>query len=100
MKFLIDVNTSGPLVRWLMDMGHDVVRVADRDLRMSDEDILRWAVREQRIVITTNKDFEEMIWREGTPHSTLCVKSDGTQSVRAGVPTQSAWERAYQPVFV
>lgn len=68
MKFLLDVNASGVLSHWLVEMGHDVVCVATQDTRMADERILHWAVREQRIIITTDKDFEEMIWREGQPH--------------------------------
>ena len=35
---------------------------------MSDEDILTWAVNERRIIVTTDQDFEEMIWREGKRH--------------------------------
>jgi predicted nuclease of predicted toxin-antitoxin system len=68
MKFLTDVNASGALAQWLIDQGHDVSQVADRDARLSDDEILRWAVEEQRVIITTDKDFEEMIWRRGKPH--------------------------------
>lgn len=68
MKFLTDVNASGVLARWLIDMGHDVARVAEKDPRMLDDDILRWAVSEGRIIITTDQGFEEMIWREGKSH--------------------------------
>jgi predicted nuclease of predicted toxin-antitoxin system len=38
---------------------------------MSDKEILRWAKDEQRIILTTDQDFEEMIWREGIKHSGL-----------------------------
>ena len=68
MRFLADVNSSGVLCQWLMELGHDVVLVRDRDPRMLDEDILPWAVAEARIIITTDQDFEEMIWREGRTH--------------------------------
>jgi predicted nuclease of predicted toxin-antitoxin system len=68
MKFLLDVNTSRVLGGWLEEMGHNVVWVADTDKRMKDEDILDWAVQEQRIIVTTDKDFEEMIWREHRVH--------------------------------
>lgn len=68
MKFLTDVNASGALTQWLRDLGHDVQQVADRDASMSDEAILQWAVQEQRIIATTDKDFEELIWRMGKPH--------------------------------
>ena len=68
MKFLVDVNASGAVARWLAEMGHDVVQVAEKDPRMPDEEILRWAVREERVIVTTDRDFEEMIWREGKAH--------------------------------
>ena len=68
MKFLVDVNASGSLVDELMRLGHDLAPVAEKDPRMRDEDILRWAVSERRIIVTTDHDFEEMIWREGKSH--------------------------------
>jgi predicted nuclease of predicted toxin-antitoxin system len=68
MKFLVDVNASGPITRWLADAGHDVTRVSERNPRLRDEEILRWAVRDQRIIVTTDQDFEKMVWREGKDH--------------------------------
>ena len=68
MKFLVDVNASGSLSQWLREHGHDVVQVGNRDSRMPDEDILRWAVEEQRIIVTTDSDFEQMIWRQAKSH--------------------------------
>ena len=68
MKFLTDVNASGALTEWLRDMGHDVVQVADRDASLPDDAILQWAVQEQRIIVTTDTDFEVMIWRKGERH--------------------------------
>jgi len=68
MKFLTDVNASGISAHWLAEQGHDVVRVSERDARMDDVEILRWAVDEDRIIVTTDQDFEELIWREGKSH--------------------------------
>jgi predicted nuclease of predicted toxin-antitoxin system len=68
MNFLLDVNASGALARWLIDLGHDVIEVSHKDPRMSDDDILSWAVRERRIIVTTDNDFEEIIWRQGKSH--------------------------------
>jgi predicted nuclease of predicted toxin-antitoxin system len=69
MRFLIDVNASGALAEWLVQLGHDVTRVGERDPRLADDDILQWAVEEQRILVTTDKDFEDMIWQRGMSHS-------------------------------
>ncbi|MFC1869108.1 DUF5615 family PIN-like protein [Thermodesulfobacteriota bacterium] len=68
MRFLLDVNVGGSLTKWLTDQGHDVVEVRHKDPRMTDEDILSWADSERRIIITTDNDFEEMIWRQGRHH--------------------------------
>ena len=68
MKFLLDVNASGGLSHWLVEMGHDVVCVSEQDPHMRDDLILNWAVREQRIIITVDEGFEELIWRERKPH--------------------------------
>lgn len=68
MNFLLDVNASGSLAGWLIELGHDVVQVGSKDPRMSDDEILSWAIRESRIIVTTDKDFEEMIWRQGKSH--------------------------------
>ena len=68
MKFLIDVNASGSVATWLIDQGHDVALVSTKNPRMPDEEILTWAVLEHRIIVTTDKDFEEMIWHQGKRH--------------------------------
>ena len=68
MDFLLDVNASGAVARWLIDRGHNVAEVGQADPRMSDDKILSWAVRERRIIVTTDNDFEEMIYRQGKLH--------------------------------
>ncbi len=69
MKILLDANVGGMIVPWLRDKGHEVSIVSERDPKMSDEKILEWATSEGRVLITTDKDFEEMIWREGREHT-------------------------------
>jgi predicted nuclease of predicted toxin-antitoxin system len=68
MRFLLDMNASGALLSLLLDFGHNVACVQDVDRKMSDTDILAWAVREKRIIITTDSDFEQMIWVQDSLH--------------------------------
>ena len=68
MRFLLDVNASGAVAQWLLHLGHDIAEVGRKDPKMRDNEILNWAVKENRIIITTDNDFEEMIWRHGKPH--------------------------------
>jgi len=48
MKFLIDVCTGRSLAEWLRSKGYDVVEVRERNCKMSDEEILAWAAKENR----------------------------------------------------
>jgi len=52
MKFLIDVCAGRSLAEWLRSRGYDVVEVRERNCRMSDDEILAWAAKENRILIT------------------------------------------------
>jgi predicted nuclease of predicted toxin-antitoxin system len=54
-------------VAQLQAAGHDVVWVRDASPGSTDADIVAWAVREERIVLTFDKDFGELIWRIGLP---------------------------------
>ncbi|MCB0127901.1 MAG: DUF5615 family PIN-like protein [Caldilineaceae bacterium] len=82
MKFLADVNASGATVTLLEELGYDVAQVVTVDGRMRDEAILQWALDEARIVITTDQDFEEMIWREQRAHCGVLRLENVPRAVR------------------
>jgi len=44
MKFLLDVNAGGTSAGLLIQHGHDVVEVSKKDPRMTDKEILSWAL--------------------------------------------------------
>jgi len=85
MNFLLDVSASGIVADWLIQLGHDVAEVGRKDPGMSDNEILNWAVRERRIIITTDNDFEEMIWRQGKPHCGVLRLENLPRSERIGL---------------
>ena len=68
MKFLLDANVAGSVSIYLKESGHDIAEVINKDPRMLDKDILAWALKENRILVTTDKDFEELIWQQGQNH--------------------------------
>lgn len=53
----------------LASLGHDVSTVADRDLNASDVEVLAMALEEVRVLITEDKDFGELVFVRGLPHS-------------------------------
>jgi predicted nuclease of predicted toxin-antitoxin system len=69
MRFLVDENFPADAVTQLHAAGHDVVWVHTIAPGNSDEDVLAWAAREDRIVLTFDKDFGELAWRNGLPAS-------------------------------
>ena len=73
MRFLADENIPGDAVTELEAAGHDIVWVRTMAPGSKDEDILALAVREERIILTFDKDFGELAWRAGLPASTGIV---------------------------
>ncbi len=69
MKLLVDMGVGKAVEGWLADRGHDVKAVRDLNPRMTDDDILALAVREQRLVITMDKDFGYLIFHSGQAHA-------------------------------
>jgi len=67
MNFLADENFPGDAVVQLKSAGHDVVWVRTAAPGVTDSEIVAWAVREERIVLTFDKDFGELAWRSGLP---------------------------------
>jgi len=65
MKFLLDVCAGGHLTNWLRNKGFDVKEVREKDKSMTDEDVVEWAVKDNRIIITLDKDFGEIYVAEG-----------------------------------
>jgi len=60
MRFLANENFPGSAVTALADGGHDIISIRTAAPGMSDTDILAWAIREERILLTFDKDFGEL----------------------------------------
>lgn len=67
MRLLADENFPGKAVVVLRALGHDVAWVQERSQGIEDEDVLHWAMRESRVLLTLDKDFGELAFRWGLP---------------------------------
>lgn len=67
MRFLADENFPGAAVIELRNSGHDVAWVRTQAPGLSDREIVAWAARDERIILTFDKDFGELAWRIGLP---------------------------------
>lgn len=66
MRFLADMGISPNTVSFLRDLGHDAVHLHALGLdRLPDSDILEKAREEQRVLLTHDLDFGELIAASG-----------------------------------
>ena len=69
MRFFLDVCASSRRMQaTLARLGHDVVSALEYDPRASDEALLAWATSEERVLITEDKDFGELVFVRRLPH--------------------------------
>jgi len=83
MRFLANENFPGSAVTALAAAGHDVVWVRMAAPGATDLDVLAWAAREGRILLTFDKDFGELATASKQPHA--C----GVVLLRAPIPRAS-----------
>ena len=68
MRFLIDECTGSKVAKWLRDANYEVFSVFDEARGMTDDEVLTKAFAENWVLITNDKDFGEMIFRERRGH--------------------------------
>jgi predicted nuclease of predicted toxin-antitoxin system len=68
-KLLLDVCVSSrSLDAFLAGHGHDVLSAFSVDPKASDEQLMEMALREDRVLVTEDKDFGELIFVRHLPH--------------------------------
>ncbi|MFX8207331.1 DUF5615 family PIN-like protein, partial [Acinetobacter baumannii] len=67
MRFLCDHNIGSVISRALIAAGHDVERAVHVMPDASDAAILAHAVETDRILVTCDRDFGELVFKHGRP---------------------------------
>ena len=89
MRLLIDSSFWAPGVLALRQAGHDVEAVSDWPADPGDRAILAYAHARRRILVTLDKDFGDLIVRDGHPHAgllrlvTVSVHSQASMALEA-----------------
>ena len=68
MRFVVDESTGAAVVNYLRSLDHDVMAVAEDMPQADDSEILDQAISQERILITNDKDFGELVYRSGRAH--------------------------------
>ena len=64
MKLLADEGVDRPIVERLRADGHDVLYVAEIEPGSSDDAVLTKAAEAKRLLLTSDNDFGELVFRE------------------------------------
>lgn len=71
MRFLVDRCAGHRLAEWLRNTGHDVLEALTVGPDPGDRALLELAESENRVLITIDKDFGELIFLHGVSHAGL-----------------------------
>jgi predicted nuclease of predicted toxin-antitoxin system len=89
MRFLLDQSSDARLIPHLISLGHDAIRVGrDHPSGLPDVEVPRIAHEEGRILITDDRDFGELVFRQRRAHAGVIYLRLG-----AYVPLATAIER-------
>lgn len=65
MKLVADEGVDRPIVEQLRRDGHEVLYIAESDSGISDDEVLRLVDQHAATLVTTDKDFGELVFRQG-----------------------------------
>ena len=90
MKFLADEGVDKPIVTMLRNKGFDIDYILELIPGATDETVLELAYSQQRILITQDKDFGELVFRLHQPHhGIVLIRLEGySPEFKAEIVTQ------------
>lgn len=68
MKFVVDESTGEAVVNELRRLNHDVISIHAQAPGTEDSAVLNIAALKNRLLLTNDKDFGELVYRSGLPH--------------------------------
>jgi len=82
-RLLADEGVDAAIVALLREDGHDVVYVAELSPGITDEAVLELANGDERVLVTADKDFGELVYRlRKVAYGVLLVRLPGLGAVR------------------
>ncbi|CAA9535262.1 MAG: hypothetical protein AVDCRST_MAG91-3323 [uncultured Sphingomonadaceae bacterium] len=87
MRFLLDVHINTRLANALRELGHDVLRAALDHKAASDRQLLELAVRDQRVIVTEDSDFSDLVYAfsEPVPPAIIYIRCEPEEQLEMNV---------------
>ncbi|NGZ09808.1 MAG: hypothetical protein CV088_10545 [Nitrospira sp. LK70] len=78
MNLVADESIDAAITIWLRQEGHRVWAVAEMTPGLTDEAVLALAHDQRAILVTADKDFGELVFRQGrATHGVMLIRLDG-----------------------
>jgi predicted nuclease of predicted toxin-antitoxin system len=96
MNLLADESIDRPIVERLRQEGHSVLYVAELTPSISDDEVLRSANDEDALLLTADKDFGELVFRQHRVHGgVVLIRLFGVSTaLKANIVAQVLRDRA------
>lgn len=100
MNLLADEGVERQIVTGLRQAGYEVWYIAEMDPGISDDVILAQANTNQALLMTLDKDFGELVYRQGLVHAgVILLRLAGLQAeTKAALVTQIIQQRGQEMV--
>lgn len=73
LKFIVDECIGSLIAKWLTSIGYDVISIATEMRSSTDLTILNKAFSENRIIITNDKDFGDLVFHQKIQHAGIIL---------------------------
>ncbi|MEK6943000.1 MAG: DUF5615 family PIN-like protein [Nanoarchaeota archaeon] len=84
-RFIVDENVDFPVVNYLRRKGYSTSSIAEDYPSLEDIKILKIAADEKRVLLTNDKDFGNLVFKEKLKSSGLILLRLGNQSSSAKI---------------
>jgi predicted nuclease of predicted toxin-antitoxin system len=73
LKFIVDVGVGRSIEEWLLAQNFLVLAISSINPEMEDYQIIKLAIKEEGIIITMNKDFGELVFKNNNSHKGILL---------------------------
>lgn len=94
-RFLVDESSGQAVVDHLRSLGYDVVAVGEIMPQAADNQVIDFAFRERRVLISNDRDFGEKVFRDGRPHAGVVLLRLADESVTTKLRVLTALLRGH-----
>ncbi|MGK6350184.1 DUF5615 family PIN-like protein [Parapedobacter sp. DT-150] len=95
MRFLANENFPFPSIKLLRTLGLDIKSIAEETFGIADNEVVAVAQQENRIILTFDSDYGEIIYRHGldSPPAVIYFRDKGLEPLFAGRMLQRLMEQ-------